>query len=46
MGYGAVKYADLKNHRLTNYKFGFDQVSEQEAGGGSPGVSPARVLTH
>jgi arginyl-tRNA synthetase len=21
MGYGAVKYADLKNHRLTNYKF-------------------------
>eukprot|EP00798_Chlamydomonas_sp_ICE-L_P023140 gene23140-30344_t len=26
MGYGAVKYADLKNHRLTNYKFSFDQM--------------------
>jgi len=24
MGYGAVKYADLKNSRLTNYKFSFD----------------------
>ncbi|GFH18587.1 uncharacterized protein HaLaN_15417, partial [Haematococcus lacustris] len=21
MGYGAVKYADLKNYRMTNYKF-------------------------
>ncbi len=21
MGYGAVKYADLKSHRMTNYKF-------------------------
>lgn len=26
MGYGAVKYADLKNQRLTNYKFNFDQM--------------------
>jgi len=26
MGYGAVKYADLKNHRLTNYKFSFDSM--------------------
>jgi arginyl-tRNA synthetase len=26
MGYGAVKYADLKNHRTTDYKFSFDQV--------------------
>lgn len=24
MGYGAVKYADLKNSRTTNYKFSFD----------------------
>jgi arginyl-tRNA synthetase len=21
MGYGAVKYADLKSHRMTDYKF-------------------------
>ena len=27
MGYGGVKYADLKNHRMTNYKFSFDNVS-------------------
>jgi len=26
MGYGAVKYADLKNSRLTNYKFSFDSM--------------------
>lgn len=26
VGYGAVKYADLKNHRLTNYTFSFDQM--------------------
>lgn len=26
MGYAAVKYADLKNHRLTNYKFNFDDM--------------------
>ncbi|KAK9845941.1 hypothetical protein WJX81_006549 [Elliptochloris bilobata] len=26
MGYGAVKYADLKNNRLTNYKFNFDEM--------------------
>lgn len=26
MGYGAVKYADLKNQRLTNYKFSFDDM--------------------
>lgn len=26
MGYGAVKYADLKNQRLTNYKFSFDEM--------------------
>ena len=26
MGYGAVKYADLKNHRMTNYKFSFDAI--------------------
>eukprot|EP00195_Chlamydomonas_chlamydogama_P013083 CAMPEP_0202901536 /NCGR_PEP_ID=MMETSP1392-20130828/14309_1 /ASSEMBLY_ACC=CAM_ASM_000868 /TAXON_ID=225041 /ORGANISM="Chlamydomonas chlamydogama, Strain SAG 11-48b" /LENGTH=593 /DNA_ID=CAMNT_0049588109 /DNA_START=305 /DNA_END=2086 /DNA_ORIENTATION=+ len=26
MGYGAVKYADLKNHRSTNYKFSFDNM--------------------
>ena len=26
MGYGAVKYADLKNNRLTNYKFSFDSM--------------------
>jgi arginyl-tRNA synthetase len=28
MGYGAVKYADLKNSRLTNYKFSFDAMLE------------------
>eukprot|EP00879_Flechtneria_rotunda_P008355 GHRR01008752.1.p1 GENE.GHRR01008752.1~~GHRR01008752.1.p1 ORF type:complete len:557 (+),score=163.22 GHRR01008752.1:140-1810(+) len=26
MGYGAVKYADLKNSRTTNYKFNFDAM--------------------
>ena len=26
MGYGAVKYADLKNQRMTNYKFDFDEM--------------------
>lgn len=26
LGYGAVKYADLKNNRLTNYTFNFDQM--------------------
>ncbi|GJY64017.1 arginine--tRNA ligase, chloroplastic/mitochondrial-like protein isoform X2 [Tanacetum coccineum] len=26
VGYGAVKYADLKNNRLTNYKFNYDQM--------------------
>ncbi|KAM7274448.1 hypothetical protein ACFE04_016314 [Oxalis oulophora] len=26
MGYGAVKYADLKNNRLTNYTFSFEQM--------------------
>eukprot|EP00245_Coleochaete_scutata_P007074 TRINITY_DN220_c0_g1_i1.p1 TRINITY_DN220_c0_g1~~TRINITY_DN220_c0_g1_i1.p1 ORF type:complete len:749 (+),score=172.41 TRINITY_DN220_c0_g1_i1:83-2329(+) len=26
LGYGAVKYADLKQNRLTNYTFSFDQM--------------------
>eukprot|EP00252_Welwitschia_mirabilis_P017985 TRINITY_DN4011_c0_g1_i2.p1 TRINITY_DN4011_c0_g1~~TRINITY_DN4011_c0_g1_i2.p1 ORF type:complete len:592 (+),score=132.11 TRINITY_DN4011_c0_g1_i2:303-2078(+) len=26
IGYGAVKYADLKNNRLTNYTFNFEQM--------------------
>lgn len=26
MGYGSVKYADLKSHRLTNYKFSYDDM--------------------
>lgn len=26
MGYGAVKYADLKNNRTTNYTFSFEQM--------------------
>ncbi|XP_037493009.1 arginine--tRNA ligase, cytoplasmic [Jatropha curcas] len=26
IGYGAVKYADLKNNRLTNYTFNYDQM--------------------
>lgn len=26
MGYGAVKYADLKSHRTTNYRFSFDEM--------------------
>lgn len=26
MGYGAVKYADLRNNRSTNYKFSFDAM--------------------
>ncbi|GKE17901.1 arginine--tRNA ligase, cytoplasmic-like protein isoform X1, partial [Tanacetum coccineum] len=26
LGYGVVKYADLKNNRLTNYKFNYDQM--------------------
>ncbi|GKC35449.1 anticodon-binding aminoacyl-tRNA synthetase, class 1a, partial [Tanacetum coccineum] len=31
LGYGAVKYADLKNNRLTNYTFSFDQILNEEA---------------
>ncbi|GJZ75855.1 anticodon-binding aminoacyl-tRNA synthetase, class 1a [Tanacetum coccineum] len=30
LGYGAVKYADLKNNRLTNYTFSFDQILDEE----------------
>ncbi|GJS08284.1 arginine--tRNA ligase, chloroplastic/mitochondrial-like protein isoform X2 [Tanacetum coccineum] len=26
VGYGVVKYAELKNNRLTNYKFNYDQM--------------------
>ncbi|CAM6030833.1 unnamed protein product [Sphagnum balticum] len=26
LGYGAIKYADLKNNRTTNYTFNFDQM--------------------
>ncbi|GMH37395.1 hypothetical protein BSKO_05268 [Bryopsis sp. KO-2023] len=26
MGYGAVKYADLKNNRMSNYKFSYDEM--------------------
>ncbi len=26
MGYGAVKYADLKGHRTTNYRFSYDEM--------------------
>ncbi|KAG8656972.1 arginine--tRNA ligase, chloroplastic/mitochondrial isoform X2 [Manihot esculenta] len=26
IGYGAIKYADLKNNRLTNYTFSYDQM--------------------
>ncbi len=46
MGYGAVKYADLKNSRLTNYKFSYDAMLDlkgntavylQVRGGGGEG---------
>ncbi|KAJ3708936.1 hypothetical protein LUZ61_012641 [Rhynchospora tenuis] len=30
VGYGAVKYADLKNNRLTNYVFSFDQMLKNQ----------------
>ncbi|KAI7841040.1 hypothetical protein COHA_005268 [Chlorella ohadii] len=30
MGYGAVKYADLKNHRTTNYRFSYDDMLSQQ----------------
>ncbi|CAD7702238.1 unnamed protein product [Ostreobium quekettii] len=26
MGYGAVKYADLKNNRMSNYRFSYDEM--------------------
>ena len=26
MGYGAVKYCDLRNNRLTNYQFSYDRM--------------------
>lgn len=32
MGYGAVKYADLKNHRTTNYKFSYDDMLAMKVG--------------
>ncbi|KAJ0832343.1 putative arginine--tRNA ligase [Helianthus annuus] len=31
VGYGAVKYADLKNNRLTNYTFNYDQMLNDKA---------------
>nr|GEX36743.1 aminoacyl-tRNA synthetase, class 1a, anticodon-binding [Tanacetum cinerariifolium] len=30
LGYSAVKYADLKNNRLTNYTFSFEQILNEE----------------
>ncbi|GJP52990.1 hypothetical protein CLOM_g12140, partial [Closterium sp. NIES-68] len=30
LGYGAVKYADLKNNRLTNYTFDYDQMLDMK----------------
>ncbi|OMO58341.1 Arginine-tRNA ligase, class Ia [Corchorus olitorius] len=30
VGYGAVKYADLKNNRLTNYTFSFDKMLDDK----------------
>ncbi|GJY29430.1 anticodon-binding aminoacyl-tRNA synthetase, class 1a, partial [Tanacetum coccineum] len=30
LGYGAVKYADLKNNRMTNYKFSFDEMLNEK----------------
>lgn len=35
MGYGAIKYADLKNHRTTNYKQALSSIP-----------SPAHCCTH
>ncbi|XP_043807933.1 arginine--tRNA ligase, cytoplasmic isoform X2 [Manihot esculenta] len=32
IGYGAVKYADLKNNRLTNYTFNYDQMLNDKTG--------------
>ena len=26
MGYGAVKYADLRSHRTSNYRFSYDEM--------------------
>lgn len=26
MGYGAIKYADLKSNRTTNYRFSYDDM--------------------
>ncbi|KAF6266502.1 tRNA synthetases class I (R)-domain-containing protein [Scenedesmus sp. NREL 46B-D3] len=43
MGYGAVKYADLKNSRLTNYKFSFDAMLELK---GTPHRRHQFVLEH
>ncbi len=28
----AVKYADLKNHRTTNYRFSYDDMLSQQVG--------------
>ncbi|KFK44998.1 hypothetical protein AALP_AA1G330800 [Arabis alpina] len=30
VGYGALKYADLKNNRLTSYTFGYDQMLSEK----------------
>ncbi|KAF2304005.1 hypothetical protein GH714_026172 [Hevea brasiliensis] len=32
IGYGAIKYADLKNNRLTNYTFNYDQMLNDKTG--------------
>lgn len=35
----AVKYADLKNHRTTNYRFSYDDMLSQQVGGRKGGCA-------
>ena len=44
MGYGAVKYADLKNNRATNYKFSFDDMLNLQGEWHEAGVSSPQTL--
>lgn len=44
MGYGAVKYADLKNNRLTNYRFSYNEMLSMQARARAASTLPAAVL--
>lgn len=43
MGYGAVKYADLKSNRINNYVFSYDRMLDDKGEGNAGGRGAGRV---